>query len=410
MTIIELLRIALDTVRSNPLRTMLTLLSIAIGIFAIIGAGTSISSLNSSVSTEMTSLGQNTFAITRQPSINIGRNNRRKYWRREPITYSQAQQLKARLADAHSISAFISSGQHAVKAENLSTDPDVELQGTDPEYFETNKVDITLGRAFTEQDIELKRPVAIIGNDIVEKLFPYSSPLGKEVLIRSRKYTVIGILKNQGAVLGRSQDNQVMIPISLYIQTYSDEWQQSIKIYVKAVNTLALPFTIDESIGILRALRNVQPGEDNDFEIETNDSLSNQFSGFSQYLEQFGWLSGGFALLAAGIGIMNIMLVSVKERTREIGIRKAIGATKRAIITQFILEAIVLCQFGGVFGVVLGLAGGALLSSLVNLAFSIPWAWVGGSITICTFLGIVFGLYPAWKAAQLDPIDALRYE
>lgn len=410
MNVFELIRIAIGTVRSNPLRTVLTLLSIAIGIFAIIGAGTSIASLNNSVSTEMTSLGQNTFAITRQPTITISRKSRRKYWRREPITYGQAQQLKARLTDAHSVSAFTSSSQYTIKANNLSTDPDVELHGTDSEYFLTNNIDISAGRAFSEQDIQLKRSVAIIGNDIVEKLFPHSSPLGREILVRSRKYTVIGIVKSQGAILGRSQDNQVIIPISLYMQLYTDEWQQSVKLYVKAVSTLALPFTIDEAIGILRALRNVQPGEDNDFEIETNSSLSNQFSGFSQYLEIFGWLSGGFALLAAGIGIMNIMLVSVKERTREIGIRKAIGATRKAIVVQFIAEAIVLCQFGGILGVALGLVGGAILSSIVHLAFSIPWLWVVGSIAICTLLGIVFGLYPAWKAAQLDPIEALRYE
>lgn len=410
MNIVELIRIAIGTVRSNPLRTMLTLLSIAIGIFAIIGAGTSIASLNNSVSTEMVSLGQNTFAIIHQPTLSMGRKNRRKYWRRKPILYSQARQLKARLTDAQSVSIFISSLQYTIKAENLSTDPDVELQGTDPEYFVTNTINIAAGRAFSEQDIQLKRAVAIIGNDIVEKLFPHSSPLGKEILVRSHKCTVIGVLKSQGAVLGRSQDNQVMIPISLYMHAYANQERQSVKVYIKAANALAVPATIDESIGILRALRNVQPGENNDFEVETNASLSNQFSSFSQYLELFGWLSGGFALLAAGIGIMNIMLVSVKERTREIGIRKAIGATKRAIVVQFIAEAIVLCQFGGALGVVLGLTGGAILSSIVHLAFSIPWVWVVGSIAICTFLGIAFGLYPAWKAAQLDPIEALRYE
>lgn len=410
MNIIEPIRMAVESVRSNMLRTVLTLLSIAIGIFAIIGAGTAIASLDSSVSTELTSLGQNTFAVTLRPSLSMTRASRRKYARRKPITYEQARALAAQMRSADAISAFLSSAGYTVKADNLSTDPDVEVQGTDPAYFETNDIDIESGRALSEQDVSMGRPVAIIGADIVGKVFPSVAPLGREIAVNGRKFTVIGILQSKGAVLGRSQDNQIIIPLSLYMRVFANEWSESVKIYIKAPTQPALPETIDDAIGILRTVRNVQPGEDNDFEIETNDSLTNQFASFSQYLEAFGLMSGIFSLLAAGVGIMNIMLVSVKERTREIGVRKAIGAKKGAIIVQFIIEAIVLCQFGGIIGIFLGIAGGALLSGAIGISLAVPWLWVAGSVIICTILGVAFGLYPAWKAAQLDPIEALRYE
>lgn len=410
MNIIESIHMAIEAVRSNLLRTGLTLLSIAIGIFAIIGAGTAVSSLDTSVSTELTTLGQNTFALTQRPSLTFSRAQRRKYARRRDLTYSQAQELQARMTLPESIGSVVSSEGLTIEASNLSTNPDVTLFGADPAYFATNDINVESGRALAEQDMLLNRPVAIIGPDVASALFPRGSALGATIRIRARSFTVIGVLQSKGAVLGRSQDNQVIIPISLYLSAFADAERQSVKVYIKAPSLQALPATIDEAIGVLRSVRNVAPGADNDFEVETNESLTNQFSDFSKYLEFFGLASGIFALLAAGVGIMNIMLVSVKERTREIGVRKAIGARKSSIIQQFIIEAIVLCQFGGVLGVVLGIAGGSLLSAIIHLSLAIPWLWVAGSVVICTVLGIVFGLYPAWKAAQLDPIEALRYE
>ncbi len=410
MNIIESIRMAIEAVRSNALRTSLTLLSIAIGIFAIIGAGTAVSSLDTSVSTELTSLGQNTFAVTERPSLTFSREQRRKYARRKDLTYSQARELIERMTLAENIGTMVSSMNAIIEADNLSTDPNVTLYGTDPAYFITNDIGIASGRAFTEQDLLLNRAVALIGSDVAAKLFPRSSALNNEIRIRSRVFTVVGIIESKGAILGRSQDNQVIIPISLYLGAFANQQRQSVKVYIQATNLQALPATIDEAIGSLRSIRNVAPGEDNDFEIETNESLTNQFASFSQYLEFFGLASGIFALLAAGVGIMNIMLVSVKERTREIGVRKAIGARKKAIVLQFIIEAITLCQFGGVIGVILGIAGGAILSAAIHISLAVPWLWVAGSVIICTVLGIVFGLYPAWKAAQLDPIEALRYE
>ncbi len=410
MNIMESIRMSVEAVRSNVLRTSLTLLSIAIGIFAIIGAGTAVSSLDTSVSTELTTLGQNTFAVTQRPSLTFSREQRRKYARRKDLTYSQAQELISRMTLAESVGTMVSSMGATVEAENLSTDPDVTLYGADPAYFVTNDIGIASGRAITEQDMQLNRAVAVIGPDVASKLFPRGSALNNEIRVRSRIFTVVGVLESKGAMLGRSQDNQVIIPISRYLAAFADAQRQSVKIYIKATGLQALPATIDEAIGILRSVRNVAPGEDNDFEIETNESLTNQFASFSQYLEFFGLASGLFALLAAGVGIMNIMLVSVKERTREIGVRKAIGARKRSIILQFVIEAITLCQFGGIVGVILGITGGVVLSSAISISVAIPWLWVAGSVGICTVLGVVFGLYPAWKAAQLDPIDALRYE
>ncbi|MES2766825.1 MAG: ABC transporter permease [Bacteroidota bacterium] len=409
MNILESIMIALEAVRSQKLRSALTLLSIAIGIFAIIGVGTAITSLDGAITGQLASMGENSFVIKRTPSIQTG-NSWRKYRKRKPITYSQGEDFKRRMESTTQISMSNSTGGMTIKAATLSTNPDVSLTGCDDVYFSNNSIDVSEGRPFAADDISLNRPVALIGNDVVVKLFPYSTPIGQRITIQNQSYTIIGLLKTKGAMLGQSQDNQVLIPISHFMRYFTNEWEESIDIMVRADNRQALPETLDEAIGTLRALRNVKPWEENNFEIETGESLAEQFAGFTGFLSNFGLLAGGFALAAAGIGIMNIMLVTVKERTREIGIRKAIGARSTWILTQFIVEAITLCQLGGIIGIILGIFGGWGLSSLMSLPLSLPVGWIVGSVVICTLIGLCFGAYPAWKAAKLDPIEALRYE
>jgi putative ABC transport system permease protein len=258
--------------------------------------------------------------------------------------------------------------------------------------------------------------VAIIGVDIVTALFPRIDPVGQRITIKNQTFSVIGVLTKKGGVMGQSQDNRVLIPISVFNKYYTWEWDASVDISVKAASKDMLPVTMDEATGIMRALRKVKPWEENSFEIDANDALTGQFAGFTTALLVVAWISGLGALIAAGIGIMNMMLVSVKERTREIGVRKALGARKRWIVRQFLIESITLCQLGGMTGMI----GGVLTSwgvteilrnsNMPMLTYIFPTSTVIFSVVICTIIGLGFGIYPAWRAANLDPIEALRYE
>jgi putative ABC transport system permease protein len=400
---------AIDSIRTNKLRTFLTLLSIAIGVFALIVAGTLINSFEKAVLAQLEEIGETTFWIQRLPSIQTG-NTWYKYRQRKPITYRQYKELVRMTNSTPWISAHSYTFGMTINAGNLSTDPDVYVAGADPNFFITNSIDVEFGRTFIEEDIDYNRNVAIIGNDIVVKIFPNVNPLGKEISIKNQKYTVIGILKTRGALLGQSKDNMVIIPITNFLKYFASPWEESLQITVKAISKEMLQATMDEVIGNMRVIRNVKPWEANTFELETNETISQQFGSFVNFLSIFGFISGGFALVAAGVGIMNIMLVAVKERTREIGIRKAVGARRRWILWQFILEAITLSQIGGLFGIIFGVLGGYLLGNAIKLPLFFPVPWVVLSIIVCTILGIAFGTYPAYRAANLDPIEALRYE
>ncbi len=409
MNILESILLAFDSVRVNKLRAILTLLSIAIGVFAIVGAGTLVKSINNAVTGEMAALGENMFSIFRVPKIQTG-NTWRQYRKRKPINYSQYESFKEKMTIAKAVSSQSTSSGQIVQYAGQETDPNVTLIGTDENHFMITNTIVTEGRPLNAQDIAFNRKVCLIGNDIIVKVFPSVSPIGKEIKVGNHKYTVIGILEEKGAILGQSQDNNVIIPISQFLKYFAYRWEESLDISVMAYSRDALHPTIDEAIGIMRSIRDVQPWQENDFELETNESLSEQFSSLTGYLSYFGLFSGAIALIAAGVGIMNIMLVSVKERTREIGIRKAVGAKRIWIMLQFIIETITLCQIGGFIGIGLGVLGGLMLANAINISLTFPIDWIVISIVICTVLGVVSGSYPAWKAATLDPIDALRYE
>lgn len=409
MNIAESITIALDAVRAHKLRSILTLLSIAIGIFAIIGSGTAVGSLNSTMSGQLAALGESNFYITRTPMIQTG-NSWRKYRKRKAITFSQAKELQKQFTITDIISIFNTTGGMTMKVGTLSTDPDVSLIGCNEHYMVTSNLNIADGRPFTSEDISMSRFEAIIGNDVAVKLFPSTNPIGQTIRIKNQQYTIIGTVVARGSMMGQSQDNFVMIPLGNFMRYYADEWEQSVNIIVRPPGKDAVNASIDEAIGILRSVRNCKPWEENSFEIQTNESLTQQFATFTEYLNIFGLGSGLIALLAAGVGIMNIMLVSVKERTREIGLRKAVGAKKNWILLQFVVEAITLCQLGGLIGILLGFVGGWALSSSIGITAAVPLDWMFFSVGACTLLGIFFGGYPAWKAANLDPIEALRYE
>ncbi len=410
MNILESIIMAIDSIRVNKLRSSLTLLSIAIGVFAIIGVGSLTSSINSTVEGEIEALGETTFYIFKDPKIMMGGPHWKKYYRRKAINYLQYQELKSSLTNVSLVTGTGFSMSNTIKSGNFETNPDVTLVGADEDYFVLENRDFAEGRSLVQSDIMMNRNVAVLGNDVKVKLFPNIDPIGQTITIKNQKYEVIGVLEPKGAMLGQSQDNLVFIPITHFLRYFASYWEESLQITLRAKSSELMTHAVDEAIGAMRSIRNVKPWEENDFEIETNEALTEQFAGLTSYLQWFGLISGGIALIAAGVGIMNIMLVSVKERTREIGVRKAIGARRNWILTQFIIEAITLCQIGGLIGIILGNVAGGLLGFAIGMKLHLPIDWIAASILICTLLGLFFGAYPAWKAAKLDPIEALRYE
>jgi len=414
VNVFESIVIAVDSVRAHKLRSSLTLLSIGIGVFAIIASSGITATLQQTVSASLADLGENAMLIQRTPSVQFG-HNWRKYRSRPDITPEIARGLRKQMTTTQLISVSNTNSGFTVRSGEEASNPDVSLIGIDDMYFEVNAISLQDGRAFTEQEAVYGNNVAIIGTDLLP-LFPDGQPLGKRITIRNQEFTVVGVLERKGGIVGQSQDNRVLIPMAVFIKSFTTRWDTSVDIAIKAYSKDAVSATMDEAIGILRSLRDLKPWEENDFEINLNEALAGQFNDLSSVIVIVAWISGLGALAAAGIGIMNMMLVSVKERTREIGVRKALGARRRWITRQFLIESVTLCQFGGLTGVVGGLAvsyGVTLFlrsSQVPNLPFIFPWFAIVFSVVACTVIGVGFGLYPAWRAASLDPIEALRYE
>jgi putative ABC transport system permease protein len=288
-----------------------------------------------------------------------------------------------------------------------SSAPDVTLYGETPGSFPAHNWTPADGRLLLDIDVDNARNVCVLGAGLAENIFPNSSPIGDLVKIDGINYTVIGVLEKQGNALGGNQDNFAVIPLTTGLNRFG---RASLTLLVQARDRASYEATLDEVRGAMRVVRKVPPGQDDDFEFASNDSMIAQFDSFTRDVRIGAALISSIALLAAGVGIMNIMLVSVTERTREIGIRRAIGAKKRNVMVQFIIEAIVVCEVGGVAGVILGILGGDGLAGMLKLPPVIPFDWVVIGLVTCSIVGIVFGTYPAYKAANLDPIESLRYE
>lgn len=402
---------AFDSIRTQKLRAFFTLLSITIGVFAITFSGSLVNSIDSTVNKQIESLGRYSFFITRMPAIQMGGHDWWKYRNRPEITFRQYIDLQDRVLDFAIVSGTARSAGLKIKSGNLETDPDVFLAGVDHNYFTISDAEILEGRPFLQNDIEYSNNFAVIGRDIIVKIFPKEKDvIGKSIKINNKSYTVIGTLKPKGAMLGQSQDNVVLIPISNYLTYFSSESEQDLTLIVRTDDPISFNYILDETIGQMRIVRNLKPWQENNFEVQTNESLSDQFSSLTGYLTYFGVFSGLIALIAAGVGITNIMLITIKERTREIGIRKAVGAKKRWILVQFISETIVLTMLGGLLGILLGVFGGGMLGIALGTSFAISTKWVFISLIISLILGLLSGVLPAMRAASLDPVDALRYE
>jgi putative ABC transport system permease protein len=403
----ETINIALSAIKANKLRSTLTLLGIVVGVFSIIGVMTAVQVLQSSIENGLSDLGAHTFQIQKMPRF-ANRKEWIKSMARKDITYDQAKTVEQRMTLAEYVGIEGSDGGYALQSGDLKTNPDVSVYGETDEGFPTNNWTIQEGRLFSENELEHNESVAILGNAVVKKLFPGGHAVGSEIRVGALRVKVIGTVEPKGAALGGDQDNFVILPLETFLNKFGK--RQSLHIMVKSKTPEDYEDAMDEARFILRAIRQVSPESEDDFYIFSNDSVISAFNDFTFYIKIGVGFISFIALLAAGIGVMNIMLVSVTERTKEIGIRKAIGALKGTILGQFVVEAIVLCQMGGIVGIGLGILAGNLVALAFNVpaVFPVDWALIG--FALCTVIGVGFGVYPAWKAASLDPIVALRFE
>jgi putative ABC transport system permease protein len=404
----ESVGMALGALKANKLRAALTLLGVVIGVFSFIGVMTGISVLQDSIESSFNILGSNTLLVQKYPPIHTGPDSRMKYRNRKDITIEHGMYIRrnSRLAEHVNIQAATMGG--LISYGNKKTNPNVQIIGATPEMVYTNAREIESGRMISEQELEFGKPVVVIGKEIVRFLFPNEDPLDKRIRIDGTPMRVIGVVAAKGGLFGGGADNFIVMPLSTFSNKYGTaRW---VNIQARSADQESYEAMTDEIIGLMRTVRRVPPGEENDFEIMSNESLIGEVNNLTFLIRVGTAAVSAIALLAAGIGIMNIMLVSVSERTREIGVRKAIGATRRTILTQFLIEAVVICQLGGAIGILLGLGGGNILAIMLGIppVFPIGWAIVG--LVVTTAIGVLFGVYPAWKASNLDPIEALRYE
>jgi putative ABC transport system permease protein len=409
MLFVEILRLAFASLTANKLRSSLTILGIAVGVFSVIGVMTLINGMRSSIETGLNVLGANSFQVSKfSPSISFS-DPRNRFRNRRDISYSVASRFKEMMGDSAKVNLQLGRGGQTVIYRDRRTNPNVVLLGTDENFITAFNFDVATGRNIGREDVEFGRPVCVMGADVVQRVFPGEDAIGKLVRINGQNYTVIGLLAPKGASFGGSPDNRVLIPITRFLAVYGSAWR-SISINVQAGSQAEMPETQEKAIGVMRLVRGLHPEDQNDFEVFSNESLIEAFNKIADVVAAGALVISAIALLASGVGVMNIMLVSVTERTKEIGVRKSIGAKKRSILLQFLAEAVALSMIGGVAGVAIGVGGGNLAALLMNTAITFPWMWAGIGLLVCGGIGVIFGLYPAWKAASLDPIEALRYE
>jgi putative ABC transport system permease protein len=405
----ESFTMAMQAIAAHKLRSGLTLLGVLIGVFSIIVVMTALRVMQSDIESKLSQLGINSFMIQKRPSIMFGGVDWERYARRKNITFDMGQKLRERIATGASIGVETTFWGGQVETRFAQTAPTVQLYGETPGSFPARNWTVAEGRSLNEADVESARDVVVLGATLAQTVFPLGSPLGEKLKINGINYTVIGVLASKGATQQGNQDNLAIMPLTTGLNRFG-RWNRSLNLLVQAPDRAAYENTLDEVRGALRVIRKVPPGAPDDFDVVSNDSLIAQFNNFTKVVRLGVAGISSIALIAAGIGIMNIMLVSVTERTREIGIRRAVGAKKRNIMTQFILEAVMLCEVGGVMGVALGIAGGNATALFLKLPAVIPLDWAVIGLVICSVVGVIFGTYPAWKAANLDPIDSLRYE
>jgi putative ABC transport system permease protein len=409
----EILKMSWESVRSNTLRSILTLLIIAVGIMALVGILTALDSALAAMYENFNDMGANSFTIERKFADVRGNRRGRRDKVGEPISFDQAMLFKERFDYPARVSISIpASGGSTVQRDDKKSNPNVSVAGIDENYFAVKGYELSHGRVFSQNELNSGTNKAIIGNDIVKLLFAGKpeKAIDADMICGNLHFTVIGVLKSKGSAGGdQSADRIVMIPVETSKKIY-DNKGQDYNISVVVNSAIELDNASSIASGVLHTLRKIKPGQDDDFEVTKSDGLLAILTENTLYIRAATIAIGFITLVGAAIGLMNIMLVSVTERTREIGIRKALGATGRSILTQFLLEAIIICQLGGFVGIIFGILIGNIVSLVLGGHFVIPWVWILMGVVTCLVVGLFSGIYPAWKASKLDPIESLRYE
>jgi putative ABC transport system permease protein len=406
----ENLRISFRAIKSNRVRAILTISIIAFGIMALVGILTAIDAIKSSLTNQFTMMGANSFTITSWGmDIHIG-NSRTRAKNFSRISYREAEEFKKRFNEPAMVSiSCYASNLATVKYESEETNPNVSLQGVDENFLAVSGYEIESGRDFNSNDVQETRHLVLVGADVTRDLFPAGiDPLGKIITVAGLKLKISGILKSKGAS-AINGDNVCFMPVSTARQYFSRP-NQTFSITVMPTVAVNLDVMTGEAESVFRIVRNLNPRDESDFNISKSDNIVNLLLKNIRYVTLAATIIGIVTLFGAAVGLMNIMLVSVTERTREIGVRKAIGAKPITIKYQFLFESIMIGQMGGIFGIILGIFIGNFVSTMLRSSFVVPWIWVMTGIIVCFIVGVVSGYAPAVKAANIDPIEALRYE
>lgn len=411
MSLKETFWFALNALRANKLRSALTMTGITIGVFSVISVMTATGAMQSTIESGLNIFGSNIFQFAKYGIVNGGgAKDVAKYQNRRNITYAEANAYAQKMrATGTKVCLKVFDDKQYISFGNRKSNSNLTLVGTDPWFMMANGYQTEYGRFLTEEDVTYERRVIVLGSTIARRLFPNQNPLGKTVKVANKPFDVVGVFAEKGTALGGSRDDIVTVPISRYFEEFGS-LKRTVNIANQPPNQAALEHMKDVGIGYLRAARELKEDQENDFEVYSNDSLIGAFASIAGVVRVGALVISSIALMAAGVGIMNIMLVSVTERTKEIGIRKSVGAKRSYILRQFLIESVLLSEIGGLIGIILGVIIGNVLASLLNADVMFPWGWALTGVVVCSLVGIGFGMYPAWRAASLDPIEALRYE
>jgi putative ABC transport system permease protein len=409
----EIIAMALNSLGANKLRSALTMIGITIGVFSVISVMTAIGALQNSIENGLSFLGSNIFQFAKYPAnMSASGNVKKKYENRRNITYRQALHYY-KLMEGSAREICLKSFAYEVKGQavynGVKTTPSLLIVGANRSFLTANAYTLGYGRNLNDEDVDLARSVIVVGKMIEKRLFPHETPIGKVIRVSGHTFTVIGVLAEKGTAFGQSQDDLCIMPITRFFEDFGES-KRTVNIATQAFSVETYNRTLDKAVGAMRIARGLRANQENDFEIYSNDSLKSAFISIAGVVRIGAFVISFIALVAAGIGIMNIMLVSVTERTKEIGVRKSIGARSRDILHQFLTEAVFISEAGGVVGIILGVIGGDLLARWLKADLIFPFGWAFAGLVVCSAIGIGFGLYPAYRAAALDPIEALRYE